>query len=215
MSKKKAVIIDLDIGNIFSLRSALNFCGIDTKITSNISDLETAENIILPGDGSFHYSMKKLQSKQLISFLKDIPKTNKNFLGICVGMQLLFETSSEHKETGGLSILKGQVRPIPSTNNLNKKIEIPNIGWCPLYFKNNKGINNSIIDGVDELSKVYFIHSYRVENYDTNDEIASTNYFNHNILAMVKKNNITACQFHPEKSGEVGLKLLKNFFSLN
>ena len=76
-------------------------------------------------------------------------------------------------------------------------------------------VNNSIIDGVDELSKVYFIHSYRVENYDTNDEIASTNYFNHNILAMVKKNNITACQFHPEKSGEVGLKLLKNFFSLN
>ena len=102
MIKKKATIIDLEIGNIFSLRSALSFCGIETKISSKIADIENAENIILPGDGSFSYSMKKLKEKKLHDFLKNIKNTNQNFLGICVGMQLLFDKSFEHGETDGV-----------------------------------------------------------------------------------------------------------------
>ena len=214
MTKKKATIIDLEIGNIFSLRSALNFCGIETKISSKISEIESAENIILPGDGSFSYSMKKLKEKNLYNFLKNIKNTNKNFLGICVGMQLLFEKSFEHGETEGLSIFKGEVKKIPSFDTNNDKIDIPNIGWCSLNIRKNKK-DSSILKGVDDISKMYFIHSYRVENFNQAEEIASTEYYGNKILAIVGDKNIVACQFHPEKSGEIGLKILKNFFKIN
>ena len=214
MIKKKATIIDLEIGNIFSLRSALNFCGIETTISSKISEIEKAENIILPGDGSFSYSMKKLKEKNLYNFLKNIKNTNKNFLGICVGMQLLFEKSFEHGETEGLSIFRGEVKRIPSSDNTNNKIDVPYIGWCPLFVKNDKK-DSSILKGVDDQSKMYFIHSYRVENFKQTDEISYTEYYGNKILAIVGDKNITACQFHPEKSGEMGLKILKNFFKIN
>ena len=213
MIKKKATIIDLEIGNIFSLRSALTFCGIETKISSKIADIENAENIILPGDGSFSYSMKKLKEKKLHDFLKNIKNTNQNFLGICVGMQLLFDKSFEHGETDGLGIFKGEVRKIPSFDNDNNKIDIPNIGWCPLFVKNNEK-RSSIVKGVDDQSKMYFIHSYRVENFNQKEEISYTEYYGNKILAIVGDKNIFACQFHPEKSGETGLKILKNFFKI-
>ena len=214
MNKKKGIIIDLEIGNIFSLRSALNYCGIETTISSKISDLENAENIILPGDGSFPYAMKKLKEKKLFDFLKNIKNTGKNFLGICVGMQLLFEKSFEHEVVEGLGIFKGCVKKIPRFDQNNNKIEIPNIGWCPLIFKESKR-NSFILNGVNELSNMYFIHSYRVESFNPADEISSSIYYGNKILSIVGNKKIIACQFHPEKSGEVGLKILRNFFKIN
>jgi imidazole glycerol-phosphate synthase subunit HisH len=215
MTKKKATIIDLEIGNIFSLKSALNFCGIETIVSSKISEIEKAENIILPGDGSFAYSMKKIKDKNLYSFLKNIKNTRKNLLGICVGMQLLFEKSSEHGETEGLNIFKGEIKPIPPYDSDNNKIDIPNINWCPIFIENEDKKKTSILKGIDNSSNMYFIHSYRVENYNKTDEISSTEYFGNKILAIVGNSNIVGFQFHPEKSGEIGLKLLKNYFKIN
>tara|TARA_Y100000591_G_C21851562_1_gene712029 strand:- start:2273 stop:2914 length:642 start_codon:yes stop_codon:yes gene_type:complete len=213
MISKKAIIIDLDIGNIFSLRSALKFCGVETIISSNISEIEQGQNIILPGDGSFPYSMKKLKEKKLVNFLKNIKNTNKNFLGICVGMQLLFDKSFEYEETKGLSILKGEIKPLPNYSKLKKKIDIPNMGWCSLQI--NKKINSRIVKNIDDLCKVYFIHSFRAENNNLDHEVAFADYYGNKIPAIINDKNISACQFHPEKSGEIGLTMLKNFFEIN
>ncbi len=212
---KKATIIDLEIGNIFSLRSALKFCGIDTTISSDINEIENAQNIILPGDGSFPYSMKKIKEKKLFEFLKNIKKTNKNFLGVCVGMQLLFEKSFEHDETQGLSVFKGEIKPIPNFDKAesNKKIDIPNIGWHSLNIKQENSSLNLLKD-IENFSNVYFIHSYRAELVNLKIETAFINYFGHKVTAVVQDENVSACQFHPEKSGETGLKILKNFFKI-
>lgn len=212
---KKATIIDLDIGNIFSLRSALKFCGIQTIISSDIKEIENSQNIILPGDGAFPYSMKKIKEKKLFDFLKNIKKSKKNFLGVCVGMQLLFEKSFEHNETDGLSVLKGEVKLIPnfSKEEMNKRVEIPNIGWHSLHIKKENQEFN-LLKNINNLSNVYFIHSYHAELTDSKIESAFIDYFGHKVTATVQDGNVSACQFHPEKSGETGLKILKNFFRI-
>ncbi len=213
MSKKKVTIIDLDIGNIFSLQSALKFCGAETHITSKISEIEDSNNIILPGDGSFPYCMKKIREKKLFNFLKNINKTKKNFLGVCVGMQLLFQRSFEHGETEGLSIFKGNVKKIPNYDDNKIKIEIPNIGWCPLIIKKSNK-ENFLLNKIENFSNVYFIHSYRVELENYKIESAFTEYYGNKITSVIQEKNISACQFHPEKSGEVGIKILKNFLKI-
>ncbi len=198
-------IIDYDAGNLRSVEKALQFLGHETSVTRDRDKILSADKVILPGVGSFGDAMDKLKSYNLINTINDVAEKNIPFFGICLGLQLLFETSEESEGVAGLGILKGDIVRIPDRNDL----KIPHIGWNSLHIMNN----GRLFSGIDENSYVYFVHSYYLRAKDENIVTAVTEY-SACIHASVEKNNIFACQFHPEKSGAVGLKILENFVSV-
>lgn len=205
MSVSQIAIIDYDAGNLRSVEKALQFLGHETSVTRDRDKILSADKVILPGVGSFGDAMDKLKSYNLINTINDVAEKNIPFFGICLGLQLLFETSEESEGVAGLGILKGDIVRIPDRNDL----KIPHIGWNSLHIMNN----GRLFSGIDENSYVYFVHSYYLRAKDENIVTAVTEY-SACIHASVEKNNIFACQFHPEKSGAVGLKILENFVSV-
>jgi imidazole glycerol-phosphate synthase subunit HisH len=198
-------IIDYDAGNLKSVEKALHYLGQDTVITRNHDEIVSAEKVILPGVGSFGDAMNKLENYNLITTLNEVAKLNKPLLGICLGLQLFFESSEESPGVKGLGILEGQIIRIPDSEGL----KIPHMGWNSLKISNNA----KLYKGIDSNAYVYFVHSYYLKAKNENEVVATTDYSTL-IHASVEKDNIFACQFHPEKSGEVGLKILKNFAEL-
>lgn len=194
-------IIDYDAGNLKSVEKALDYLGEDTIVTRNSKEILGADKVILPGVGSFGDAMNKLNLYNLTETIKEVADKNIPFLGICLGLQLLFEESEETPGVDGLGILKGRIHKIP-----DKGLKIPHIGWNSLDLKND----GRLFKGIHTDSYVYFVHSYYLKAEDENVVKASTEYGTC-IHASVEKNNVFACQFHPEKSGETGLKILKNF----
>ncbi len=199
-------IIDYDAGNIKSVEKALQFLGQDVRVTRLKSEILSAEKVILPGVGSFGDAMKKIHSYDLEHVIKEVIEKQTPFLGICLGMQLLFERSAESDSIDGLGILKGEILKIPKKDGT----KVPQIGWNSLKYP-NKG---KLFAGVAEESYVYFVHSYYLKAKDENIVTATTEY-NTQIHASVEKDNIFACQFHPEKSSDVGLQILNNFIHIN
>ena len=201
--KKKIAIIDYGMGNLKNVRNAFNFLGYDAEITENYKHIENATHLILPGVGGFKDAMLTLRQKGLIEPIKDAVASGKNFLGICLGMQLLFETSEEFGHSEGFGILKGKViRFDDSAIPL-----IPHIGWNDIeMLKPVKEFN-----GIENNSFFYFLHSYYCAPEE--DITAAVCDYYGKFSACVKKNNIFACQFHPEKSHTAGLALLKNFIN--
>lgn len=198
-------IIDYDAGNIKSVEKALTFIGEDVVVSKDRDEILAADKVILPGVGSFGDAMEKLKSNNLINTIYDVVGKNTPFMGICLGLQLLFENSDETKGVSGLGILEGKILRIPDKEGL----KIPHIGWNSLEFINNGRLFNNIKDN----AHVYFVHSYYLKA--KNEEIVkATTDYSVNIHASVEKNNIFACQFHPEKSGFVGLQILRNFVEL-
>jgi len=198
-------ILDYDAGNIKSVEKAMQLLGQEVMVTREREAILRADKVILPGVGSFGDAMDKLKSYNLINTINDVAEKNIPFFGICLGLQLLFETSEESEGVAGLGILKGDIVRIPDRNDL----KIPHIGWNSLHIMNN----GRLFSGIDENSYVYFVHSYYLRAKDENIVTAVTEY-SACIHASVEKNNIFACQFHPEKSGAVGLKILENFVSV-
>ncbi|MDE5600199.1 MAG: imidazole glycerol phosphate synthase subunit HisH [Oscillospiraceae bacterium] len=198
-------IIDYGVGNLFSLSASLNYLNIKNQITSNKETIEKSDKIILPGVGAFEDAMKKLQSTGLVNFLKQQTKTKK-LLGICLGMQLLLEKSFEYGEHDGLSLIKGEVRPL--SEDLPKSFKVPHMGWNKLKLKEDEPLFKYITNG----DYVYFVHSYHAINCNLNT-IATTDY-KISITAAISSGNVYGVQFHPEKSGDVGLKMLKAFNEL-
>ena len=195
-------IIDYDAGNIKSVEKALQFLGEDVCVTGDAETILNADKVILPGVGSFGDAMEKLHRYGLVSVIKEVVKREIPFLGICLGLQLCFESSEETPGVEGLGILKGKVKRIPESDG----IKVPHIGWNSLKFPNP----SRLFSGIDEDSYVYFVHSYYLEAADESIVAASTEYGTY-IHAAVEKENIFACQFHPEKSSDVGLSILRNF----
>ena len=199
-------IIDYDAGNIKSVEKAIQFLGEKAVITRDADQILSASHVILPGVGAFGDAMEKLQNYGLIPVIHEVVKRQIPFLGICLGLQLFFERSEETPGVEGLGILKGEIKRIPAGEDL----KIPHIGWNSLKFP-NKG---RLYEGMKEDSYVYFVHSYYLEAKEPEIVVAETEYGT-KIHASVEKDNVFACQFHPEKSSSVGLKILENFLKIS
>jgi len=198
-------IIDYDAGNIKSVEKALFSLGEEVVITRDAEKILSADGVILPGVGAFGDAMEKLHSYGLVEIIKKCVNNGTPFLGICLGLQLLFESSEESPGVEGLHILDGKILRIPDAPGL----KIPHIGWNDLSFPNA----GKLFQGLPENSYVYFVHSYYLQAADEKIVTATTEYGIH-IHASVEKGNVYACQFHPEKSSDVGLQILKNFIAI-
>jgi glutamine amidotransferase len=199
-------IIDYDAGNLKSVEKALTSLGQEVVVSRDSSVIKAADKVILPGVGSFGDAMNNLDRFGLVDTIKDVASSGKPFLGICLGLQLLFERSDETPGAEGLSILKGEILKIPAHEGL----KIPHMGWNSLSIRNGA----RLFEGIPDNSYVYFVHSYYLKAADENIVAATTEYSTH-IHASVESGNVFACQFHPEKSSDVGLKILKNFAQIN
>jgi len=198
-------IIDYDAGNIKSVEKAMLLLGQEVKITRDKTEILNADKVILPGVGAFGDAMGKLHQYGLVDVIKEVVEKGTPFIGICLGLQLLFESSEETPGVEGLGILKGKILRIPDAEGL----KIPHMGWNSLHLQND----GRLFKGLRENDYVYFVHSYYLKAEDEEIVKATTNY-SVNIHASVEKDNVFACQFHPEKSSDVGLKILKNFVEL-
>lgn len=198
-------IIDYDAGNIKSVEKAIQYLGEEAVVTRDAETILGADGVILPGVGAFGDAMGKLQSYGLIPVIKECVARRIPFLGICLGLQLMFEKSEESPGVEGLGILEGEIVRLPAESGL----KIPHIGWNNLKFP-RKG---KLFEGIAEDAYVYFVHSYYLKAKDPQIVTATTEY-GATVHASVEKDNVFACQYHPEKSSEVGLKMLENFIKL-
>ena len=198
-------IIDYDAGNIKSVEKALKLLGQDVVVTRDAETILSADRVILPGVGAFGDAMGKLHDYGLVEVIHQVVEKNIPFLGICLGLQLMFESSEETPGVEGLGLLKGKVVKIPE----NGELKIPHMGWNSLKFPRE----GRLFKGLPEESYVYFVHSYYLAAEDESIVTATTEYSTL-IHASVEQGNVFACQFHPEKSSDVGIQILKNFVEL-
>ena len=196
-------IIDYGVGNLFSLSSSLSYLGLENKISRDPKDLRTADHIILPGVGAYGDAIAKLHSSGMAEPLLDEAKSGKPIMGICLGMQLLFDKSFEYGENEGLGLIKGDV--VPLLKAVDKNYKIPHIGWNPLIIKKECALFKYINNG----DCVYFVHSFYVQ--PSKEYTAATAEYDIEVTAAAVNKNIYGCQFHPEKSGDVGLNILRAF----
>ena len=196
-------LIDYGVGNLFSLKSSLNAVGADVTVTSDPEVIRSADKIILPGVGAFGDAAEKLRSTGLDKVIVSEVEKGKKIFGICLGMQLLFERSFEYGEHRGLGLLKGSV--VPMENKIPEDLKIPHIGWNSLITKKQHPIFKYVNDG----DCVYFVHSYYAEDCD--ESLLATAEYGRELTAAVALGNVTGTQFHPEKSGNVGLSILRAF----
>ncbi len=196
-------IIDYGVGNLFSLKCSLLKIGTDAVVTSDPEMIKKADRIILPGVGAFGDASQKLKDTGLIPVIKEEVEKGKPLMGICLGMQLLFEKGYEYGEHDGLGLLKGKV--VPLEGKIDASLQIPHMGWNSLDFKKESPLFKYIKDG----DYIYFVHSYYA--CDCEESLIATSQYGIPVTAAVGKGNVYGCQFHPEKSGETGLNILKAF----
>ena len=211
-SPYKIAIIDYQMSNMFSIKNALNALGFESEITSSRSKILSCDGAILPGVGSFPEAMKHIKSLNLDESINGFINTGKPFMGICLGYQLLFEKSEEVENTYGLGIMSGEVKKIPKKN---KETKVPHVGW-------NNVKRNTLLNGVQNIGPLkafndddyfYFVHSYYVHPGNDNDIYTTTENGGNEFCSSVLKENVFACQVHPEKSGENGLQILNKMFN--
>ena len=195
-------IIDYGAGNLMSVKKALDFIGAESEITMDAGTIRAASHIILPGVGSFGDAMASMSERGLVETVKEAAMSGKPFLGICLGLQLLFEGSEESPDAKGLGLLKGEIASIPRDMGL----KVPHIGWNSVKFNEE----SRLFKGIPQGSYFYFVHSFYLRNAEAGSAAAVTEY-GVEIECAVEKGNLFATQFHPEKSGEAGLRLLENF----
>ena len=200
-------IVDYGVGNLFSLKSSLAFIGADAIVTSDEEVLRSADKIILPGVGAFGDAANKLRECGLDKVVKEEAAKGKPIMGICLGMQLLLEKGFEYGEHDGLGLIKGEIRPISDV--IPEGLKIPHIGWNALYFGENK---HPLFKYLGEGDCVYFVHSYYGAKCE--ESVIARAEYGAMLTAAVAKDNVMGCQFHPEKSGEVGLRILRAFCEL-
>ncbi len=196
-------VIDYGVGNLFSLCSSMKFIGADAKIVSDAEEIRSADKLILPGVGAFADAAKKLRDSGLDKVICDEAAKGKPLMGICLGMQLLFEKSYEYGEHEGLGLIKGSV--IPMDGYIPKGLKIPHIGWNKLIYKRK----HDLFKYLSDTDCVYFVHSYFAS--DCENSVIATAEYGKELCAAVAQENVMGCQFHPEKSGQAGLNILRAF----
>jgi imidazole glycerol-phosphate synthase subunit HisH len=215
MSKLSVSIIDYGVGNLLSVARGLERCGAKVTITSNPKKILSSFRVVLPGVGAFSNGMKELKKNNLDEVVREVADKEVPLLGICLGMQMLLDESEEFGKTKGLGLISGKVIPIPTITIDGNRQKIPHIGWNSLKLsKNYQNWKKTPLAKVQEYEEVYFTHSFMANPSSSKYRLADCLYGGLSIAAFIKKNNIFGCQFHPEKSGKVGLKILKSFINM-
>ena len=206
----KIAIIDYSIGNVQSIFNALSCNDIEIVITSDKNQILDSDAVILPGVGAYKRAMQELKKRNLLNILSDFICTGKPVLGICLGMQLLMATSQEFGTSNGLGLINGKVVKFSE----NTKAKLPHVSWNSLV-KGSYGWESGLLDGISEKDDFYFVHSFICQPKESENILAYSSYGGQKFCAVVQKDNIYGCQFHPEKSSKMGLKILKNFIKIS
>lgn len=215
----RTIVVDYGMGNLFSIQHALRHVGAEAEISSDPRVITGAERLILPGVGAFEQAMQELRNRQLIGAIKDFVQTGRPLLGICLGMQLLFTDSFEFGHFEGLNLIRGKVVRFKEADAASPPFKIPQIGWnrieTPLRAEGRPGTadfwRSTVLDGITEEDYFYFVHSYICFPDDPAEIVAETEYGLDRFCSAVGRKNVWGCQFHPEKSGEKGLQIYRNF----
>jgi glutamine amidotransferase len=212
MSAPEVAVIDYGVGNLLSVQRGLEYCGAKVTLTADPEQILAAKRVVLPGVGAFGNAMQALELLSLIAVIRELAHRQTPLLAICLGMQLLLDESEEFGITGGLGLIPGRVIPLPAQTLSGETQKIPHIGWSPLHAPSTSGgWNGTILQQVPPGEAAYFVHSFMVVPSNPAHRIAECVYGGHLIPAAIGRDQITGCQFHPEKSGEVGLKILRSF----
>lgn len=215
MTNPKVVIVDYGVGNLLSVQRAVEEFGAGAITSSEPDVITRASHVILPGVGAFANAMKSLDSLGLVTVIKSIAADGIPLLGICLGMQLLLDESEEHGVTKGLGIIPGRVVPVLNVSPDGFPLKIPHIGWNSLVVSEDSAWNETILKNSTPGDSVYFVHSFMATPEDPAMRIADCFYSGNRISAVIGNRNVFGCQFHPEKSGPIGLAILKNFLMVN
>lgn len=212
MSAIEVTVIDYGVGNLLSVQRGLEHCGAKVILSSDPEQILAAKRVVLPGVGAFGNAMQALNELGLVSVIREIGQRQTPLLGICLGMQLLFEESEEFCNTEGLGLIPGRVTPIPALTISGEAQKIPHIGWNRLQPPRAlKDWHGTLLQDNSPDDATYFVHSFMAVPAEPAHRIADCVYGGHLVSAVIGRNQITGCQFHPEKSGEVGLKILRRF----
>jgi glutamine amidotransferase len=213
MSHPKVTVIDFGVGNLLSVKRALEYCGADVEISSDPVRVRSARMLVLAGVGAFTSSMRTLENLGLTDAIRTSTGNGVPLLGICLGMQLLLSESEEFGPTRGLNLIPGRVVAIPCRTIDLQEQKVPHIGWNALVPSSNCDWSDTLLSGIRPGSAVYFVHSFMGSTLCPSHRVADCLYGGHRIAAFFRAENISGCQFHPEKSGEIGLKIIQNFVS--
>lgn len=211
MSTPEVTVIDYGVGNLLSVQRGLEYCGAKVILTADPEQILAASRVVLPGVGAFGNGMHALERLGLVAVIRELAQRKTPLLGICLGMQLLLEESEEFGVTAGLGLIPGRVIPVPDKTLSGATQKIPHIGWSALQPSNATGWQETLLQDNRTGEAAYFVHSFMAVPTDTAHRLADCLYGGHKIAAMIGRDQITGCQFHPEKSGEVGLKILRSF----
>lgn len=211
---KKITIIDYGVGNLLSVVRAFEYHGIDILLTSTPNDIKQSDYLVLPGVGAFSDGMHGLQERDLIDPIKEYCKKQRPFMGICLGMQMMFSLSEEFGYTKGLDIVAGKVIPVPTSGTDGVPHKIPHVGWNEIVSSQEVSWEKTVLANIPQNSCFYFVHSFMAEPEDKRGRLADCFYDGQSISAVIQKDNLFGCQFHPEKSGVLGLQIIKNFSEL-
>lgn len=211
MNQLRVTVIDYGIGNIFSVRRALERCGAHVTLSDDPARIEAAPRLVLPGVGAFADGMRGLRERGLIEPIRRFAATGKPLLGICLGMQMLASVSEEFGEHVGLGLIPGRVVAVPNQTTDGQSQKIPHVGWNGLVVPHGAIWDDTLLRDTPEGTAVYLVHSYAVMPDDESQVLAECSYGGHSIVAAVRSSNVTGCQFHPEKSGPAGLRMLSAF----
>jgi glutamine amidotransferase len=212
MSAPEVTVIDYGAGNLLSVQRGLEHCGAEVTLTADPEQILAAKRVVLPGVGAFGNAMQALERLSLVVVIRELAHRQTPLLGICLGMQLMLEASEEFGITEGLGLIPGRVVPVPTQTLSGEAQKIPHIGWSTLYPSSaSGGWDETLLQDNCPGEAAYFVHSFMAVPSDPAHRIADCMYGGHLITAVIGRDRITGCQFHPEKSGEVGLKILRRF----
>ncbi len=211
MSGPEVTVIDYGLGNLLSVQRGLEHCGATVTLTADPEQILGARRVVLPGVGAFANAMQALHQLDLVAVIRELAHRQTPLLGICLGMQLLLDESEEFGSTQGLGLIPGRVIPVPAQGLTGEMQKIPHIGWSALQPSVSDDWSGTLLQDNKSGEAAYFVHSFMAVPTDPVHRIAESAYGGHKIAAVIGRDQITGCQFHPEKSGEVGLKILRRF----